>query len=84
MEIYRQEPKGDTRGFKSSSPGTKTLKNVTKKIQNYYFRLDDILGKGSFSTVYRGVEEQTQEVVAVKVIELNRIQSPTLLELLYS
>ena len=62
----------------------KSHRNVIKKVQNYFVKLDDVLGKGSFSTVYRAVEEKTEEVVAVKVIELNKIQSPTLLELLYS
>lgn len=59
-------------------------RNITKKVQNYYFNLNDVLGRGSFSTVYKGIEERTEEVVAVKVIELNKIESPTLRELLYS
>lgn len=29
--------------------------SLTKKIQNYTFRLNEVLGKGNFSKVYRGV-----------------------------
>jgi hypothetical protein len=28
--------------------------NTTKKVHNYVFRLNEILGKGNFSTVYKG------------------------------
>lgn len=84
MEIYRGgETRSQAKRATEPSP-VGTSKTITKKIQNYYFNLNDILGKGSFSTVYRGVEEKTEEVVAVKVIELNKIESPTLKELLYS
>lgn len=84
MEIYRgAENRSQARRLKETSPIT-TSKTITKKIQNYYFNLNDILGKGSFSTVYKGIEEKSEEVVAVKVIELNKIESPTLKELLYS
>jgi hypothetical protein len=31
--------------------------NTTKKVQNYVFRLNEILGKGNFSTVYKGLNE---------------------------
>ena len=29
--------------------------SLTKSIQNYTFRLNEVLGKGNFSKVYRGV-----------------------------
>jgi serine/threonine protein kinase len=84
MDINRgYNHRSEIRRGKACSPEG-VSKNITKKIQNYYFNLNDILGKGSFSTVYRGIEEKTEEVVAVKVIELNKIESPTLKELLYS
>lgn len=35
--------------------------NTTKKIQNYTFRLNELLGKGNFSKVYRGVNELTSK-----------------------
>lgn len=31
--------------------------NTTKKIQNYQFKLNEVLGKGNFSKVYRGINE---------------------------
>ena len=57
---------------------------ITKKINNYNFKLSDIIGRGAFSTVYKGYEETTEELVAIKVVELNKIQSSTLLKLLHS
>lgn len=35
------------------------VNNTTKKIQNYQFKLNEILGRGNFSTVYRGLNELT-------------------------
>ena len=69
---------------KSESIDHKGLHTVTKKIKNYIFKLCDVIGKGSFSTVYKGYEEDTEEPVAIKVVQLDRIQSPTLLKLLHS
>lgn len=46
---------------------------VIKKIRNYNFKLSDVVGRGAFSTVYKGYEESTEELVAIKVIELGRI-----------
>lgn len=84
MEIHRGlEGRSEVRRDQGLSP-TAPGRNVTKKVQNYYFNLNDVLGRGSFSTVYKGVEERTEEVVAVKVVELNKIESSILRELLYS
>lgn len=65
--------------------------NTTKKIQNYTFKLNEVLGKGNFSTVYRGVNElsskkhgSVDEAVAIKVVELSSIKTPALVDLLYS
>ncbi len=30
------------------------INNTTKKIQNYVFKLNEVLGKGNFSKVYKG------------------------------
>ena len=57
---------------------------IIKKIRNYNFKLSDVVGRGAFSTVYKGYEESTEELVAIKVIELGRIESPALVKLLYS
>lgn len=35
--------------------------NTTKKIQNYTFKLNEVLGKGNFSKVYRGLNEITSK-----------------------
>lgn len=45
----------DSRERKKGSPDYRHDTAVTKKVQNYFFKLDDVLGKGSFSNVYRGV-----------------------------
>lgn len=62
-----------------------------KKIQNYVFNMNEVLGKGNFSKVYRAVNEITSndaliadEVVAIKVVELQSIKTPALVQLLYS
>lgn len=73
MEVYRAvENKSSIRKTASESPVSGN-KNITKKVQNYYFNLNDVLGRGSFSTVYKGIQEKTEDVVAVKVIELHKI-----------
>lgn len=46
--------------------------------------LNDVIGKGSFSTVYRGQHQFTHEVVAIKVIDLKKMQSSALTDLLNS
>lgn len=30
---------------------------TTKKVHNYIFKLNEVLGKGNFSTVYKGINE---------------------------
>lgn len=34
-----------------------TPNGATKKVQNYVFKLNEVLGKGNFSTVYKGLNE---------------------------
>lgn len=40
-----------------------------KKIGKYIVNLEDLLGKGSFASVYRGKHSETNEQIAVKVVE---------------
>ena len=40
-----------------------------KKIEHYSYVLDDTIGKGFSSIVYKGINEKTNEKVAVKVVE---------------
>lgn len=46
-----------------------------KKIENYSYGLDDTIGKGYSSQVYRGKNDETQENVAVKVIDLKMLKN---------
>jgi hypothetical protein len=64
-----------------------------KKIQNYIFKFSDLLGQGNFSKVYKAHHEITStlsslisldEVVAIKIVELNSLKSKKLEELLFS
>ena len=42
---------------------------MEKSIGNFTYSQSKYLGKGSYSTVYEGRNDITQEVVAVKIIE---------------
>lgn len=46
---------------------------VRKKIENYSFSLTDRIGKGYTSIVYKGRNDITSEIVAIKVIDLKSI-----------
>lgn len=53
--------------------------------------MNEVLGKGNFSKVYRAVNEITSklyvnadDIVAIKVVELSSIKTPALVQLLYS
>ena len=43
-----------------------------KRVENYVYKLGDILGQGSFGTVYRGIDQTTKEGVAVKVLSKDK------------
>lgn len=45
-----------------------------KRIQNYTYNLDDQIGKGFSSVVYKGINNLNQEHVAIKVINLKQIK----------
>jgi serine/threonine protein kinase len=41
-----------------------------KKIDNYYLDQSDVLGKGAYSVVYKGVNIQNNNPVAIKTVKL--------------
>ena len=44
-------------------------KSAEKQIQNYKFNLHDIIGRGSYGTVYKGLNVDSNQPVALKVID---------------
>jgi serine/threonine-protein kinase ULK/ATG1 len=58
------------------------LEDVVKKIEHYLFNWSDKIGKGSFSEVYMGVNELTNQQVAIKVIKNESVKSKTAQRLL--
>lgn len=46
-----------------------------KKIDKYQFSLKDILGQGSYGQVFRGTDDATGEIVAIKMLPKHLIQS---------
>jgi serine/threonine protein kinase len=42
---------------------------MEKRIAHYTYQLRDFLGKGSYSNVYKCVDDLTQETLAIKIIE---------------
>ena len=48
---------------------------VVKEVAEYRFSTEDLLGSGYSSKVYKGTHTTTQEVVAIKVVQLNRLKS---------
>ena len=51
------------------------MKTNEKRIDNYIFRLDNILGSGSYSVVYKGIHIFDRKVVAIKVINKRLIKN---------
>jgi hypothetical protein len=47
---------------------------LRKKIEDYSYGLNDRIGKGFSSCVFRGLNEKTREQVAIKVIDLKSIR----------
>jgi serine/threonine-protein kinase ULK/ATG1 len=45
-----------------------------KKIEDYSYALNDRIGRGYSSEVFRGKNDLTQEAVAIKVIDLHKLQ----------
>ena len=46
-----------------------------KKIEDYSYGLSDVIGKGYSSHVYKGRNDDTDEPVAVKVIDLKLLKN---------
>lgn len=46
-----------------------------KKIENYSYGLNDAIGKGYSSQVYKGRNDSSDEPVAVKVIDLKMLKN---------
>jgi len=40
-----------------------------KKIEHYIVYMQELLGEGSFGRVYKGLNENTQQPIAVKVLD---------------
>jgi len=40
-----------------------------KKINGYLIHMKEVLGKGSYGAVYKGEQEQTKKLCAIKVID---------------
>jgi serine/threonine protein kinase len=53
-----------------------------KKIDNYYYNLSDVIGKGNFSQVFRGVDHNTNKFVAIKVVKFSSFTSTVAEQLL--
>jgi serine/threonine protein kinase len=49
--------------------------STAKKIENYIFKYEDLLGKGNFGSAYRGYDVNTGRQVAIKVIKMSSIKS---------
>ena len=48
------------------------------QIRNYLYSLSDFLGSGNFSKVYAGTNTNTNERVAIKIIELDSLKTDKL------
>ena len=46
-----------------------------KKIENYSYGLNDVIGKGYSSQVYKGKNQDSEENVAIKVIDMHMLKN---------
>jgi serine/threonine protein kinase len=53
-----------------------------KKIDNYYYNFNDVIGKGNFSQVFRGFDHTTNKYVAIKVVNFSSFTSTVAEQLL--
>jgi serine/threonine-protein kinase ULK2 len=55
-----------------------------KKIEQYSFNFKSVLGEGSFSKVYLGKNDDSNELVAIKVVEFKSLKDEFAMNLLKS
>jgi hypothetical protein len=86
------------RGFERQIPVTPLIMGsqspqgaTTKKVENYLIHLNEVLGRGNFSVVYKAVNcltsknmSYSDDLVAVKVIDLSSMRTAALRDLLKS
>lgn len=58
------DPYSYSMGYSTGYQGGHITATHNKKIQNYVFNMNDVLGKGNFSKVYRAVNELTSTPAA--------------------
>lgn len=51
---------------------------MVKKIENYY--LEEVVGEGEYGKVYKATNERTNELVAIKVIKIEKFKMSPKLE----
>ncbi len=59
-----------------------SLDSFRKKIENYSYSQQDKLGSGYSSQVYRGHDSRNGKIVAIKVVNLQRVREKGLEEML--
>ncbi|CAD8189189.1 unnamed protein product [Paramecium octaurelia] len=65
-------------------PMTPIPHNARKVIENFSYALSDAIGKGFSSVVYKGKNDETNEIVAIKVIDKKGLKTPLHYQLLRS
>jgi serine/threonine protein kinase len=53
-----------------------------KKVEQYYYQPNEVVGKGNFSHVYRGIDKNNNRAVAIKVIKNSSLTSTVSIQLL--
>lgn len=63
--------------YSKASSSVKSMSNLytRKKIENYSYGLNDVIGKGYSSHVYKGRNDETDQSVAIKVIDLKMLKN---------
>jgi serine/threonine-protein kinase ULK/ATG1 len=68
--LSNKEPFGSNLTSKPHSP----LSPNTVRVKNYSYNPNDRIGKGYSSIVYKGVNEHTNETIAIKCIDMKGIK----------
>lgn len=74
---------GSPESFGNLFQTCKSEPSKIKKVGDYIYRYDFLIGSGTYSHVYEGLSLQSNKAVAVKVIDLEMIKQKNLLNLLY-